>query len=317
MATDGRVSRRDPAPAPRRSEDRRDSQQSTAPSRVSGPVLIALSCASALAMTGLLAFGWSPMRSIDAESLAGFIRLSIQHPRLAHAADWTASGATLPTYAAAGAILAAVALIRRRRRLAIAIPFTLAAADATAELLKYLVVQPRHSHLLAAGDQVSPSSWPSGHAAAATTLALCAVVVVPRALRPLAALVAAAGSIGVAYIVLMLGWHFPSDVVGGILVAGAWVWVMLAVVSWSEGARPSVASGAAAGRLTMLTPVALVAIGLCALALCWGLVAMDASLGASMLAAMVLIALLVASLTTGLVAALRALGPPRGRAPLA
>jgi membrane-associated phospholipid phosphatase len=278
------------------------------------PVVVALSCAAALALTGLLAFSWSPGRSADAESLAAFTRLATHHPRLAHAADWTASGATLASYVAAGAILAAVALVQRRRRLAVAIPFTLAAADATAELLKQLIAQPRHSALLAAGDQIAPASWPSGHAAAMMTLALCAVVVAPRALRPLAALLAAAAAIGVAYIVLILGWHFPSDVIGGILVAGAWVWIMLAAVSWSEGAR---LAGGSAGRLTMLTPVALVATGVCALALCEGLVAIHASLNESMLAAMVLIAVLVASLMAGLLATLAVLGPRRVRVPLA
>jgi hypothetical protein len=61
------------------------------------PVLIALSCAAALAMTGLLAFRWSPMRSVDAESLAGFARLAVHHPRLTSAASWAASGGTLLT----------------------------------------------------------------------------------------------------------------------------------------------------------------------------------------------------------------------------
>jgi membrane-associated phospholipid phosphatase len=280
---------------------------------VSEPVLFALSCAAALALTGLLAFRWPSLRSVDAESLAGFTRLAIHHPRLASAASRAASGGTLATYAAGGAILAAVALVQRRHRLAVAIPITLIAADATAELLKQLVVQTRHSRLLAAADQIPAASWPSGHAAAVMTLALCTVVVVPRALRPAAALLAAGASVGGAYIVLILGWHFPSDVIGGIFVAGAWVSIMLAVVSRSEGARPSARTGRFAGRLAMLMPLVLVTTGTCALALCEGLVAMHASRGASMLAAMALIALLVALLMAGLVATLAVLGPPRVR----
>jgi membrane-associated phospholipid phosphatase len=283
--------------------------------RVPDPVLVALSCAAALAMTGLLAFAWPPVRSVDAQSLAGFTRLAIHHPRLANAASWAASGGTLATYAVGGAILAAVALMRGRRRLAIAIPLTLVAADATAELLKRLVVQTRHSQLLAVTDRIPASSWPSGHAAAITTLALCAVVVAPHAMRGVTALLAAGAAIGVAYIVLMLGWHFPSDVVGGILVAGAWVWVMLAVVSLSGGSARAARTAGSSGRLTMVTALALVAACGCGVALCEGLVAAHASLGASMLAAMILIAVLVASLTAGLVATLAVLG--RGRTALA
>jgi membrane-associated phospholipid phosphatase len=273
------------------------------------PVLVALWCAAALAVTGLLAFGWPPMRSVDVESLAGFTRLAIHHPRLANAASRAVSGGTLLTYAAGGAILAA-ALMERRRRLAIAIPLTLAAADATSELLKQLIVQTRT-------DQIPASSWPSGHAAAVMTLALCAVVVVPHALRPIAALLATGASIGVAYIVLILGWHFPSDVIGGIFVAGAWVSIMLAVVSRSEGARLWARTDGYSGRLTMLMPLALVTTGVCALALSEGLVAMHASRRASMLGAMVLIALLVASLMAALVATLPLLGPPRMRVRIA
>jgi membrane-associated phospholipid phosphatase len=66
---------------------------------------------------------------------------------------------------------------------------------------------------------VDPSSWPSGHATAALALVLAALIVAPAGLR---GLVAAAGLgfaavVGVA--VVGLGWHFPSDVAGGYLIA--------------------------------------------------------------------------------------------------
>ena len=284
--------------------------------RLPAPLVVAVACALALGVTGLLAFEWSPARSVDAQSLAGFTRLSA-HPRLADIASWVASGATLLGFAVGGAILAAVALARRRHRLAVAVPITLIGAVGTAELLKHVVIHTRHSHFLTASDQIAASSWPSGHAAAATTLALCAVVVAPPVLRTLTALLAAAASIGVGYVVLVLGWHFPSDVVGGILVAAGWVWVMLAVVSWRERERPPGRGDDAVGRPTTLTAVPIVAVGIGALGLCAGLVGLHASLGASTVAAAVLIALLVASLTVGLVAALRALGRAGGPSSLA
>ena len=52
-------------------------------------------------------------------------------------------------------------------------------------------------------------------------LALCAVLAVPARWRPAAATAGGLFALGVAYAILALGWHFPSDVIGGYLVAGA------------------------------------------------------------------------------------------------
>ena len=42
------------------------------------------------------------------------------------------------------------------------------------------------------------------------TLALCAVLVAPPALRAAAAVLGGAFAVGVGYAVLVLGWHYPS-----------------------------------------------------------------------------------------------------------
>ena len=66
-------------------------------------------------------------------------------------------------------------------------------------------------------------------------LALCAVLVSPRRLRPLVALLGTALAVGVSYSILVLGWHFPSDVLGGFLVAGGWTSLTLAGLWWARG----------------------------------------------------------------------------------
>ena len=71
-------------------------------------------------------------------------------------------------------------------------------------------------------------SWPSGHATAAMSLALCCVLVAPGRWRPAAAALGAAFTVAVVYSFLALGWHYPSDVLGGFLVATSWT---LAAVS--------------------------------------------------------------------------------------
>ena len=51
------------------------------------------------------------------------------------------------------------------------------------------------------------------------TMALCAVLAAPPRLRPTVAAIGSAYAVAVAYSILTLGWHFPSDVFGGYLVA--------------------------------------------------------------------------------------------------
>ena len=60
------------------------------------------------------------------------------------------------------------------------------------------------------------NSWPSGHSTAAMTLALCAILVAPPVLRTAAAILGGAFAVGVGYALLVLGWHYPSDVLGGL-----------------------------------------------------------------------------------------------------
>jgi hypothetical protein len=51
------------------------------------------------------------------------------------------------------------------------------------------------------------------------SLALCAVLVSPRRMRPAVSVGGAAFTIAVAYTLLAFGWHYPSDVLGGFLIA--------------------------------------------------------------------------------------------------
>jgi undecaprenyl-diphosphatase len=97
-------------------------------------------------------------------------------------------------------------------------------------LLKRLVGRPR-PELLPMDVAVSPSSFPSGHAAATAALVVAAVLVLrgTRARVP----VAVAGAllvVGTAGSQLLLALHRPSDLLGGWLWAAAWttaVWAVL------------------------------------------------------------------------------------------
>lgn len=128
-----------------------------------------------------------------------------------------------------------VALARRRFWLALEIGVIIVGANLTTQLLKQLVAEARPESLLPA------ASWPSGHTTAATALALCCVLAAPARLRPLAALGGAAFVIAVASSLLLTNTHYPSDVVGGFLVAGIWALLGVGTARVARDARRTVA----------------------------------------------------------------------------
>jgi membrane-associated phospholipid phosphatase len=172
-----------------------------------------------MALTGVLALASPGVHERDAAMLHGFVALD--RPRvhgavvvLAHLAD------PLP-YLVVGAALAGWALLRGLPWRAGAVAALLMVTGASTQALKHLLARPRVEGWLGA-HQVGEASWPSGHSTAAMTLALCAVLVAPAVLRPVVAVLGGAFAAAVAYAVLVLAWHFPSDVLGGFLMAGTW-----------------------------------------------------------------------------------------------
>jgi len=133
-----------------------------------------------------------------------------------------------------------LALLRGRVGHALAITGILAGANVTTQLLKPFLadvdvpgVGPSHA---AAG------AFPSGHATVAMSLALAAILAVPGGLRALAALAGAAYATAVGIALVALEWHYPSDVVGGYLVASAWAALLASGVVAFRSRDPSPAS---------------------------------------------------------------------------
>lgn len=219
------------------------------------PLLGALACLAGLALTGLLAFLLPVARARDSATLQGFTALN--RPRLTPLIDQIAHLADPVSYGLIGFGLAGLALLRRRPRIAAAIAALLVLTGWTTQTLKPLLASPRYDEWLGTG-QISAASWPSGHATAAMTLALCAILAVPARARPTAAALGAAFAISVSYAILALGWHFPSDVLGGFLVATTWTLVAVAGLNWLEQHRPSSLSGEAPVRpADVFVPLAL------------------------------------------------------------
>src|SRR3954451_17894529 len=200
------------------------------------PLAVAALSALLLAITGVCAKLIPITQQGDDRTLHGFVELNA--PRLTPALDRVAHLADPAPYALWALFLALVALLRGRWRVALGIPVVFFLTGYTTESLKQLLASPRVEEWLGHA-QIAAASWPSGHATAAMTMALCAVLAAPPRLRPTVAALRGAFALAVAYAILTLGWHFPSDVFGGYLVAGTYVLLAVALIGWTEQRWPS------------------------------------------------------------------------------
>jgi membrane-associated phospholipid phosphatase len=188
-------------------------------------------CGLGLVGVGVLAFAVDAAHERDAAMLHGFTGLYA--PTFNSAIRVTAQLADPVPYSCLGLLCIAVALVRRRAWRAAAVAIVLVGTGVTAQALKQLLAQPRYADWLIGG-KIDDASWPSGHATAAMALALCAVMVAPPAWRAATALLGVACSVALAYATLALTWHYPSDVLGGFLVAGLGASVALVGLSRVE-----------------------------------------------------------------------------------
>jgi membrane-associated phospholipid phosphatase len=122
-------------------------------------------------------------------------------------------------YALIVAVLVGSAVLRGRRPLGVAAAVLMLGAAATAQLLKPLLSEARPQ---GSGQWLPPDAWPSGHTTAAAALAVAIVLLTPPGRRRPVALAAAVGTAVVAAALVGLGSHYPSDVIGGLCVAGVW-----------------------------------------------------------------------------------------------
>lgn len=123
-----------------------------------------------------------------------------------------------------------LAAVRRGRATAVALGVTLVAANASAALLKMLL---RESDPVAGetGRDLGAGFYPSGHVTAVMSVVLAMLVLVrlgPARARAALAGGLAAGAVGVANVVAQT--HHASDVVGGFLLATAWMALMYAIL---------------------------------------------------------------------------------------
>jgi undecaprenyl-diphosphatase len=185
--------------------------------RVAPPQLIAPQCLAALALTWVLAAFVGPTHVRDASVLYDFTRLDRPSVEILAKA---LLGLLEPAFFVIWAIaLMALAVRRGRPRVALAVALVLILAPLSADLLKPLLA---HPHADVAPLYVKSASWPSGHASAAMALVWCGLLVAPVRLRGTIAALSVVFLVAVAFSLLILAWHMPSDVIGGYLLATLW-----------------------------------------------------------------------------------------------
>lgn len=211
--------------------------------RVSSTIL----CLILAAVFAGIGFGawWLGVRTVDGQSYEDMVwsNFSRSIPGwLSPFVDVFAfSGRVIAVCVVIGVVSLAVALARRRwwtvGQLAV-----FAALCFGAEQLKKVLPRP----FLINTESMTANSAPSGHTILAAAAGMALIIVVPRAARALASLVAAALTLLVGLSVISHQWHRPSDVVMSVALVGAIGLVMIAATRTSgmdaPGSRMSSAS---------------------------------------------------------------------------
>jgi membrane-associated phospholipid phosphatase len=216
------------------------------------PLLVAAGCVLATAAVWAIAFQVPAGARVDGTALDGLARLR-------YAGAWPLASFAVALvdplpFAAVTLALTLIALARHRPRQAMVVPVVAVAASVTTELLKPLAGDSRP----APTPRFAPvnDGWPSGHMTAAMTVALCLVLVAPPRLRPSAAVLGGAFAAMQGYGVIVLGWHYPSDVLGACTVAAGWLALSIAVL----GALREEPRSAGLGAREVVWPAAVAAL---------------------------------------------------------
>ncbi|MET0306398.1 MAG: phosphatase PAP2 family protein [Solirubrobacterales bacterium] len=201
---------------------------------VKSPLAACLACAIALGLLTLLALGFAAGRDVDVRL---FLELAEDEPSGDTLADAIASfGDPLPMLALL-VVACLIGLLRGRPRSALAAVLVVVGANVTTQLLKALLAHPRVK-LAISGDPFEPNTFPSGHTTAAASIAVAYAFVAPAALRDLALTLGAAFALAVGASVVVIGWHYPSDVLGAYLVVACWGFAVLTVMRAIAPRRP-------------------------------------------------------------------------------
>ncbi|MEV6493287.1 phosphatase PAP2 family protein [Actinoplanes sp. NPDC051633] len=177
------------------------------------PVLTAVASTLAVVATYRLFVLSSLGQSIDTQALRNS---EVGHERATDVMERTLNGTSLAGLVLVCLAVGLIGLIRRRLDLAVAAGVMVLGANLTTRLLKTALPRPELDGFPA------PNSFPSGHMAAAASVAFALMLVLPGAIRGAVALIGAGYVSVIAVATVWAEWHRPSDTIAALLIVLAW-----------------------------------------------------------------------------------------------
>ena len=178
-------------------------------------LLLGLGLLASAALAGLLLAKRPGPNRVDA---AGYFYVP-SNPN-SHLANELVRLGSLPVLLIGVAVIFLVAVFRDWVR-----AFACAIGPVVAVLVVERVAKPMVGRELATGS----FTYPSGTVAVVAALAAAVFLVTPRLLRPVNAVIGPIVVLGVGWAVLVLRWHYPTDVLGGVCVGAGAVFFLDAV----------------------------------------------------------------------------------------
>jgi membrane-associated phospholipid phosphatase len=155
-------------------------------------------------------------------------------------------------------VLVAVALLGLRRASvarSLAAVGVVVASTGTAEALKHGL-----PHVPGAIPAGRGATFPSGHASVAASAGLALVLAAPPLLRMTVTVAGAAYAAAIAWAVVALGWHYPSDAVASVFIAGFWTAVASATLRRSARRLSVSVGGVVVAALTVAAALLVAAV---------------------------------------------------------
>ncbi|GLW28139.1 phosphatase PAP2 family protein [Actinoplanes regularis] len=196
------------------------------------PLLVAVLSAAGAYLVHRVFIRTALGQSVDTAAMRGG---DVRHEQVTEVLSRTLGATQLAVLAVVCLVAAVVGALRRRFDLSIGAALLVVAANVACQQFKAHLDRPDLD------GSAMPNSFPSGHTAAAASVAFVLILAFPRALR------GAMGLIGAAYVTLVAvatvwaEWHRPSDTVAALLIVlacGALITWVIRLRRWG-GPRPS------------------------------------------------------------------------------
>jgi membrane-associated phospholipid phosphatase len=204
-------------------------------SRIARPLALAAAGVVAFGVVLVCAYFIGPIARWDATALSGLESLSAEHRWIWHIGDGVAHSVDLPWLMMGLLAVCGAGVLWGRKRQAIGAALLVGGACLASQLIKVAAAHPRYQPILL--HQLPDTAFPSGHATAAMSLALAAALVAPSRWRLPTAIVGGSFVLAVSLALLIQGWHFPSDVLAGLLISTTTSLLVLAGLRATGGIR--------------------------------------------------------------------------------